>query len=122
MADKAETRSETAIVTGGSPGLGRGVVQALAARGLNVIALARDAEGLAALARELENVHPVVADAADELVAGRLLQERLPDLVVPCAGASPLLRPLHLHSWKTFSPNWEVDTKSAFAWLTTGKN
>ena len=117
MADKAATRSKTAIVTGGSRGLGRGVVQALAAGGLDVIALARDAEGLAALARELENVHPVVADAADELVAGRLLQERLPDLVVLCAGASPLLRPLHLHSWETFSQNWEVDAKSAFAWL-----
>ena len=102
MTDKAETRSKTAILTGGSRGLGRGVVQALAARGLE--------------ARELE-VQSMVADAADELVAGRLLQERLPDLVVLCAGASPLLRPLHLHSWETFSQNWEVDTKSVFAWL-----
>jgi NAD(P)-dependent dehydrogenase (short-subunit alcohol dehydrogenase family) len=117
MADKAETRSKTAIITGGSRGLGRGVVQALAARGLDIIALARDAEGLAALSRELENVHPMVANAADELTAGRLLQEKRPDLVVLCAGASPLLRPLHHHSWETFSQNWEVDTKSVFAWL-----
>ena len=117
MAGKTETHPKTAIVTGGSRGLGRGVVQALAARGLHIIALARDAEGLAALARELENVHPVVADATDELIAGRLLQERQPDLIVLCAGASALLRPLHHHSWETFSQNWEVDAKSAFTWL-----
>jgi NAD(P)-dependent dehydrogenase (short-subunit alcohol dehydrogenase family) len=36
---------------------------------------------------------------------------------VLCAGASPLLRPLHLHSWETFSLNWEVDAKATFVWL-----
>src|SRR5262249_23176862 len=37
--------------------------------------------------------------------------------VVLCAGASPLLRPVHLHTWETFSENWEVDTKATFVWL-----
>jgi len=87
------------------------------ARGVHVIAPARDAAGLEALARELANVEPVVADAADEIVAARLLQEKQPSLVVLCAGASALLRPLHLHSWETFSLNWEVDAKSVFVWL-----
>ena len=79
--------------------------------------LARDSEGLTVLTRELANIDPVVGDAADELTAGRLLQDRQPDLVVLCAGASALLRPLHHHSWETFSQNWEVDAKSTFVWL-----
>lgn len=117
MSDNSLKPSKTAIVTGGSRGLGRGVVQALAARGMRVIALARDEAGLEALARELPGVERVLADAADEKTAGRLMQEARPDLVVLCAGASALLRPLQLHSWETFSENWEVDTKSAFVWL-----
>jgi NAD(P)-dependent dehydrogenase (short-subunit alcohol dehydrogenase family) len=81
------------------------------------LALAHDDEGLRTLAREIANVDTVCADAADEAVVGRLLQDRKPDLVVLCAGASALLRPLHHHSWETFSQNWEVDAKSTFTWL-----
>jgi NAD(P)-dependent dehydrogenase (short-subunit alcohol dehydrogenase family) len=51
------------------------------------------------------------------VVVGRLLQEKKPDLIVLCAGASALLRPLHYHSWETFSQNWEVDAKAGFVWL-----
>jgi len=117
MSDGSPQSSETAVVTGASRGLGRGVVQALAVRGMRVIALARDRAGLEALAHEFERVEPMVADGADELAAGQLLQDRRPDLVVLCAGASPLLRPLHLHSWQTFALNWEVDARSTFVWL-----
>jgi 3-oxoacyl-[acyl-carrier protein] reductase len=117
MTDTTAFQSQTAIVTGGSRGLGRGIVQALSARGLRVVALAREEKGLADLARELANIDPVVADAADEVIACRLLQQRQPDLVVLCAGASALLRPLHHHSWETFSQNLEVDGKSTFVWL-----
>jgi NAD(P)-dependent dehydrogenase (short-subunit alcohol dehydrogenase family) len=117
MTENASRPSKTAVVTGGSRGLGRGIVQALVARGVRVIALARDEAGLDALARELADVEPIVADAADEKAAGRLLQERQPNLVVLCAGASALLRPLHHHSWETFSENWNVDAKSTFVWL-----
>jgi len=116
MAETVASQQPTAIVTGGSRGLGRGIAQALVARGVYVIALARDAASLEALARAVANVEPVVADAADEIVAARLLQERQLNLVVLCAGASALLGPLHLHSWETFSLNWEV-AKSVFVWL-----
>jgi len=103
--------SQTAIVTGGSRGLGAGIVSALAAAQMRVCSVALNATPQA------PNVESVVGDAADELIASRLLQERRPDLVVLCAGASALLRPLHLHSWETFSQNWHVDAKSAFVWL-----
>jgi NAD(P)-dependent dehydrogenase (short-subunit alcohol dehydrogenase family) len=117
MSETTDAKTPTAIVTGGSRGLGRGVVQALGARGVHVVALAHEDEGLKALAREIVGVDTVCADAADEAVVGRLMQDRKPDLVVLCAGASALLRPLHLHSWETFSQNWEVDARSTFTWL-----
>jgi NAD(P)-dependent dehydrogenase (short-subunit alcohol dehydrogenase family) len=115
MSDNSLKPSKTAIVTVGSRGLGRGVVQALAGRGMRVLALAHD--GARPESRELAGVEPVAADASDEKTAARLPQALRPDLVVLCAGASALLRPLHLHSWETVSENWAVDTKSAFVWL-----
>lgn len=117
MAEAPSFQSQTAIVTGGSRGLGRGIVQALAAKKMRVVALAREGPDLESVTRELPDVEPIAADASDEIVAARVLQERRPDLVVLCAGASALLRPLQLHSWGTFSLNWEVDTKSSFVWL-----
>ena len=98
--------SQTAIVTGGSRGLGAGIVSALAAAQMRVCSVDLNATPQA------PGVESIVGDATDELIAGRLLQERRPDLVVLCAGASALLRPLHLHSWETFSQNWHVDAKA----------
>jgi len=116
MTDTKASKRQRAIVTGGSRGLGRGIAQALAAKNFSVIALARDAAELQATAKELA-VEPVAADVADPLTSGRLLQEVQPDLLVLCAGALPLLRPLHLHSWETFSENWEIDARATFNWV-----
>src|SRR5205814_8896467 len=84
-----------AIVTGGSRGLGRGIVEALASRGARVLALARDEARLAEVARPLTGVTPVVGDASDEALAARLVAAEAPDLIVLCAGAAPMLAPLH---------------------------
>jgi NAD(P)-dependent dehydrogenase (short-subunit alcohol dehydrogenase family) len=108
--------SNTAVVTGGASGLGLGIAKALAAKDMHVIALGRDAAKLQAAAKAF-GAEPIVADAADEATAASILQERQPGLVVLCAGAKPLLRPLHLHTWETFSLNWQVDAKQAFVWL-----
>ena len=32
------------------------------------------------------------------------------------AGASPLPRPIHQHTWQTFSRNWDVDVQHVFGW------
>lgn len=109
-------KCQTAIVTGGSRGLGRGIAEALVSRKMRVVILARDAERLQTASKEL-GAESVAADVADSMVSGRLLQELQPDLVVLCAGATPLLRPFHLHTWETFAQNWETDTKAAFNWL-----
>jgi NAD(P)-dependent dehydrogenase (short-subunit alcohol dehydrogenase family) len=106
-----------AVVTGGSRGLGRGVVEALASRGARVLAIARDEAALFALSRDIPGVVPIVGDATDGALAERVLTQESPDLVVVCAGAMPVLGPLHEQSWEGFSTNWNVDVKSAFVWL-----
>src|SRR3954467_4430830 len=90
----------TALVTGGSRGLGRGVVEALASNKARVVAVARDATRLDALAREGPGVEPIAADAADAIAAGAIQQRVRPDVLVLCAGAAPLLRPIHQHTWE----------------------
>lgn len=107
----------TAIVTGASRGFGRAIATALASAGAQVVGIARDQA-------ELENVRagiggaftPVTADAADPVTAGQLIDVHQPQILVLNAGASPLLRPVHQHTWESFSRNWAVDTRHAFCW------
>src|SRR5690242_3552716 len=108
--------TKTAVVTGASRGLGRGIAEALVARKMRVIGIARDAAKLEAAAKEIGCEH-VAGDAADDALAGRLLAENEPDVLVLCAGAMPSYRAIHLQTWESFSHNWNVDTKAAFAWL-----
>ena len=107
-----------ALVTGASRGFGRAIAAALHAGGAEVVAVARSAEPLAELHRELgDRLTPVVADAADPGVAGTLIDRYQPRTLVLNAGAEPLLRPLHHHTWETFSRNWDVDVRQAFGWV-----
>ena len=107
-----------ALVTGASRGFGRAIASALHAAGAEVVAVARSAEPLAGLHRELgDRLVPVVADAADPVVAGTLIDRYQPGTLVLNAGAEPLLRPLHHHTWETFSRNWDVDVRHAFGWV-----
>ena len=106
-----------ALVTGASRGFGRAIAAALHAGGAEVVAVARSAEPLAELRRELgDRLTPVVADAADPVVAGTLIDRYQPRTLVLNAGAEPLLRPLHHHTWETFSRNWDVDVQHVFNW------
>ncbi len=107
-------RGKQVLLTGGSRGLGRGMVHGLLGAGAQVHTVARGAAALATLG---SGVAVTAADAADPVVAGRLLEDVRPDVVVLNAGAAPLVRPLHQHTWESFSRNWEVDVKIAFHWL-----
>jgi len=107
----------TAIVTGASRGFGRGVAAALTQAGARVVGVARDAGALDEVREQLGAAFtPVAADAADPVVAGQLIDSYQPGVLVLNAGASPLSRPVHRHTWQTFSRNWEVDVQHAFHW------
>jgi len=107
----------TGIVVGASRGLGRGIATALAQAGGPVVAVARTASALAELAAATGGIEPEVADAGDPTVPGALLDRHQPDTVIVVAGASPLMRPLHQHTWETFSANWNTDVRIAFHWV-----
>ena len=106
--------NKTALVTGGSRGLGRGIVEALNAEGAKVIAVARDEEQLELLKREVKGVQTLSADVSDSQVAAQVLKEYHPDILVLNAGATPIMGPVHRLSWEQFGVAWENDVKSTF--------
>jgi NAD(P)-dependent dehydrogenase (short-subunit alcohol dehydrogenase family) len=107
----------TAIVTGASQGFGRAAAAALAEAGMHVVGVARHADALDEVREQLGGAFtPVAADAADPVLAGQLIDEHRPRALVLNAGAVPLPRPLHRHTWQTFSRNWDVDVQHAFHW------
>jgi NAD(P)-dependent dehydrogenase (short-subunit alcohol dehydrogenase family) len=76
------------VVTGGSRGLGLGLVEALVARGAKVTVVARNAEALEAIRVRL-GVATISADVTDESAAQRILAGVRPDVLVLNAGATP---------------------------------
>ncbi|MGN6795129.1 MAG: SDR family oxidoreductase [Streptosporangiaceae bacterium] len=107
----------TALVTGASRGLGRGVAIALTQTGATVVGVARDDGRLTKLRAELgDRFIAVAADAADPATAGKLMGQYAPRLLVLAAGAAPLSRPLQNQTWQSFSRNWEVDVQQVFHW------
>jgi NAD(P)-dependent dehydrogenase (short-subunit alcohol dehydrogenase family) len=107
---------QTALVVGASSGFGRGVVESLVANGMTVTAVARNRERLEDLARN-SSAKIIAADATDERATEQILSETKPNLLVLSAGTRLDLRPLHEHTWETFSRAWEVDTKITFLWV-----
>lgn len=113
----AGTAPGKTMVVGASRGLGRGIAAAFAHAGAPVVAVARTADALGDLAATTPGILPVVADAADPSAPGALLDRHDPGTLIIVAGASPLMRPLHQHTWDTFSANWNTDVRIAFHWL-----
>ncbi|MEW2916175.1 SDR family oxidoreductase [Ruegeria sp. ANG10] len=83
-----------ACVTGASSGLGRRVAVVLAAAGAQVVGVARRAEALADLKREIgERAETVVADVADRSTTNALVEQigskfGSPDIVIHAAGVN----------------------------------
>jgi NAD(P)-dependent dehydrogenase (short-subunit alcohol dehydrogenase family) len=108
---------KNAVVVGASRGLGRGVAESLSAAGASVLAIARDRTGLEELSAADPSIDIKVADATDPTVAGDVIYACDPDVLAVVAGATPLLHPIHHHTWETFSLAWDVDVRIAFNWL-----
>ena len=112
-----EPVTTTAIVTGASRGFGRAVAISLVQSGFQVVGVARDRSKLDEVKTQLgERFTAVIADAADPVVAGQLLDAYRPQTLVLNAGATPLSRPIQQQTWQSFSRNWDVDVQQVFHW------
>ncbi|MGH9841207.1 MAG: SDR family oxidoreductase [Blastocatellia bacterium] len=104
------------VVTGGSRGLGLGIVEALVAQQARVTVVARDSERLAEVSKRL-GVDVVSGDVTYEALARSVLSDVQPSVLVLNAGATPPMGPLHEMTWENFSRVWNVDVKAGFHWV-----
>ena len=74
-------KDKTIVVTGGSRGLGLGLVEALVDQGTKVTVVARDQAALAAVEQRL-GVAVIPADVTDEGAAQRILADVRPEVLV----------------------------------------
>src|SRR5277367_14972 len=114
-------KDKNVVVTGGSRGLGLGLVEALAARGARVTVVARGAEALESVRARL-GVATISADVTDETAAHRILAEVRPDILALNAGAKPRMGRLDQISWADFSATWETDVKAGLYWMQAALN
>jgi NAD(P)-dependent dehydrogenase (short-subunit alcohol dehydrogenase family) len=103
-------------VTGGSRGLGLGLVEALVDRGAKVTVVARDQAALAAVQQRL-GVAVIRADVTDEGAAQRILADVRPEVLALNAGATPRMGRLDKLSWADFTVPWETDVKAGLYWM-----
>src|SRR3954452_21492599 len=73
-------KDKTIVVTGGSRGLGLGLVEALVDQGAKVTVVARDPAALAAVEQRL-GVAAIAADVTDQAAAQRILADVQPEVV-----------------------------------------
>src|SRR5579859_3673260 len=114
-------KDKNVVVTGGSRGLGLGLVEALVAQGARVTVVARGADGLDAVRARL-GVATIAADVTDEIAAQRILADVRPDILVLNAGATPPTGRLDQLSWADFTGPWEHDVKAGLYWLQAALN
>jgi 3-oxoacyl-[acyl-carrier protein] reductase len=123
-----ELAGRTAVVTGGSRGIGAGIAIALAAHGAQVVVNGRDQAALTAVADAITwaggKAHTVVADMTDE-AAVRALREEAErvyggvSLLAACAGGDGDPTPLVEESAERWRNTVEVNLTSAFLTLRT---
>ena len=109
-------KDKNVVVTGGSRGLGLGLVEALAAQGARVTVVARDETALESVRKRL-GVATIAADITDQSAAQRIVAESRPDILVLNAGATPRMGRLDQLNWADFSLAWETDVKAGLYWL-----
>src|SRR5712672_692206 len=114
-------KHKNVVVTGGSRGLGLGLVEALVAHGARVTVVARGADALESVRARL-GVAAICADVTDETAAHRILAEIRPDILALNAGATPRMGRLDQLSWADFTVPWEIDVKAGLYWLQAALN
>lgn len=114
-------KDKNVVVTGGSRGLGLGLVEALVAHGARVTVIARESDALESVRARL-GVATIAADVTDETAAHRILAEVQPDILVLNAGAKPRMGRFDQLSWADFNATWETDVKAGLFWLQAALN
>jgi hypothetical protein len=113
--------NKSVVVTGGSRGLGLGLVEALVNHGAKVTVVARQSDALSAVRSRL-GVATVAADIRDEAAAQRIIADVRPDILALNAGAKPTMGRLDQISWADFTAPWEHDVKAGLHWLQAALN
>jgi NAD(P)-dependent dehydrogenase (short-subunit alcohol dehydrogenase family) len=116
-----DLKDKTVVVTGGSRGLGLGVVEALVAQGAQLTVVARGAEDLASVRSRL-GVHTVCADVTDQAAAQGILGEVSPDVLILNAGLPPPMAHFGQMTWADFTATWDHDVKAGLHWLQAALN
>ena len=114
-------KDKIAVVTGGSRGLGLGIVEALVDRGAKVKVVARDPGALEEVRRRL-GVETIPADITDAAAAKRIVSDHRPEILVLNAGAIPATGPIGKLSWDDFTKPWDTDVKGGLFWLQAALN
>ncbi|WP_129648918.1 SDR family oxidoreductase [Peristeroidobacter agariperforans] len=116
-----DIKNKSVVVTGGSRGLGLGLVETLVEHGASVTVVARESDALAAVRSKL-GVNTVAADIRDEAAARTIIATVRPDILVLNAGAKPVMARLDQISWADFTVPWEYDVKAGLHWLQAALN
>ena len=114
-------KDKIVVVTGGSRGLGLGLVEALVDQGARVSVAARSAADLEAVSARL-GVKAISADITDERAAKQILLDTRPDVLILNAGATPRMGPIDELSWEDFTKPWDTDVKGGLYWLQAALN
>jgi NAD(P)-dependent dehydrogenase (short-subunit alcohol dehydrogenase family) len=124
VADLFDLTGRTAIVTGGSRGLGREMVLAFAAQGADVVIASRKLDNCAALAAEVEEAHGVRAlpvqchigywEQAEALAERAYAEFGEIDILVNNAGMSPLYASIGAIDEGLYDKVMDVNLKGTF--------
>jgi NAD(P)-dependent dehydrogenase (short-subunit alcohol dehydrogenase family) len=114
-------KDKNVVVTGGSRGLGLGLVEALVHQGARVTVVARDEAALATVERRL-GVAVISADVTVEGAAQGILAAVRPEILVLNAGATPHMGRLDQLTWADFTATWDTDVKAGLYWLQAALN
>src|SRR5947199_10822327 len=105
-------RDKRVVVTGGSRGLGLGLVEVLVGQGARVFVVARDA-GMLESVRTRLGVETISADITDPVSARSILADIAPEILILNAGATPAMDRLDQINWDDFSLTWNTDVQGA---------